>query len=458
MQELCDATVGRGGTWNQDGVIVFSPGPRAALMRVSDRGGLPAEMPGFVAESNDIYPAFLPDGRHFLFTRGSLARVQPGIYVSSLDGDGQQLLIADSSNVGYSRSGYLLHVKKRTLVAQPFDVKGLRLSGPAIHVADAVAYMDGPRLGNFAVSDTVLAYFGVGSQDRVRLDFVDRAGTRVSTIGDPDVFNDFRLSPDDRRVAFVRSDAQGTDQIWVLDVRSGTPTPLTEGPIYEGSPVWLDNRRILFSRNGGLGGVAQLAADGVDGIQSVVDQSPVGKASYDAARDGRSILYGLAQDQNRYDLWALPTAGPKAFRVPGVPPDQREVQLSRDGRWLAYVSSESGNARVYVQRFSEQPTETGTKCPVAMGAQPKWGSNGNELFYVAGGNLMVVEIQKGPTCGASAPRALFALGADALGPPAMPHRYGVTADGQHFLISRTTKEAVPIPLTVILNWAAGFQK
>jgi Tol biopolymer transport system component len=290
------------------------------------------------------------------------------------------------------------------------------------------------------------------------LELVDRAGTRVSTIGDPDVFNDFRLSPDDRRIAFVRSDAQGTDQIWVLDVRSGTPTPLTEGPIYEGTPVWLDNSRILFSRNGGLGGVAQLAADGAGGIQSVVDQSPVGKASYDAARDGRSILYGLAQDQNQYDLWALPTAGPKAFRVPGVPSDQREVQLSRDGRWLAYVSSESGSARVYVQRFSEQPAEIAPKCPVAIGAQPKWGADGNELFYVAGGNLMVVEIQRGPTCGAGAPKVLFALGADALGPPGMPHRYAVTADGQHFLISRTTKEAVPIPLTVILNWTAGLTK
>jgi Tol biopolymer transport system component len=233
---------------------------------------------------------------------------------------------------------------------------------------------------------------------------------------------------------------------------------LTDGPTYEGSPVWSDNSRIVFSRNGGLGGVAQLAADGAGGIQSVVEQSPVGKASYDASRDGRFILYGVAQDQNQYDLWALPTAGPKAFRVPGVPPDQRDVQLSRDGRWLAYVSSESGNARVYVQRFSEQPTEASTKCPVAMGAQPKWGADGNELFYVAGGNLMVVEIQRGLTCGAGAPRTLFALGADALGPPAMPHRYAVTADGQHFLISRTTKEAVPIPLTVILNWTAGLVK
>ena len=131
-QELCDAAVGRGGTWNQDGVIVFAPRLHAGLLRVSDRGGVPTELPGFLAESNAIYPVFLPDGRHFLYNRGART-ASPGIDLSSLDGDGgQQLLIADSSNVGYSRAGYVLYVKNRTLVAQPFDAKGLRVTGPAI--------------------------------------------------------------------------------------------------------------------------------------------------------------------------------------------------------------------------------------------------------------------------------------------------------------------------------------
>jgi hypothetical protein len=93
-----------------------------------------------------------------------------------------------------------------------------------------------------------------------------------------------------------------------------------------------------------------------------------------------------------------------------------------------------------------------------MGQQPKWGREGNELFYVAGGNLMVVAIQQGPACEAGPPRTLFALPTDALAPGGTPHGYGVTADGQRFLISRTTKEAVPTPLTVILNWTAGLKK
>jgi hypothetical protein len=144
--------------------------------------------------------------------------------------------------------------------------------------------------------------------------------------------------------------------------------------------------------------------------------------------------------------------------VLGVPSDQRDAQLSRDGRWLAYVSNESGSARVYVRTFSGEPSDPGTKCSVAIGQQPKWGRDGTELFYVAGGNMMAVDVQRGTTtCGAGPSRTLFALGTDALGPGGTPHPYGVSADGQHFLISRRTKEAMPTPLTVILNWTAGLK-
>jgi Tol biopolymer transport system component len=462
LLELCEAITGRGGAWNEEGVIVFAPAVRAGLSRVSDRGGVPTPLAGI--EPTAHYPAFLPDGRHFLYNlgpalgTGSAEGTQLGTYVGSLDGADRPFLIAESSNVAYASPGYLVYVKNRTLQAQPFDAKGLRVTGPAIQMADSVAYMDGPKLGNFAVSDTALAFFGVGLQDRARLEFVDRAGKPVSTVGDPDAYNELRLSPDDQHVAFVRQDPQGTDQIWVLDVRSGTPTPLTDGPIFEGSPIWSGTSRIVFSRNGGLGGLSQIDNIGVGGIQSVIAESAVGRAPYDVSRDGAFILFGLAQDQNRFELWALPTGGAKPFRIPGVPADQREAQLSRDGQWLAYVSNESGSARVYVQRFSEQPADAGEKCPVALGQQPKWGTDGRELFYVAGGSLMSVEIQRGPTCAVGPPRTLFALGADTRSASGTPHRYGVTADGQRFLISRTTKEAVPTPLTVILNWTAGLKK
>jgi hypothetical protein len=321
-------------------------------------------------------------------------------------------------------------------------------------VAAAVAYIDAPKLGNFAVSDTVLAYLGVEPEDRVRLDFVDRAGKPVSTVGEPGVYNDFRLSPDDQRVVFVRPDPRGTWQVWVLDIRSGTPTPLTDGPTYSGSPVWSGNTRIVFSRNAGFGGLAQFDV-GTRATQSVAVESSAVKTPYDVSRDGRFILYG----QNRFELWALPAGGSKGFQVLGVPSDQRDAQLSRDGQWLAYVSDESGSARVYVRRFSGQPSDPGTMCSVALGQQPRWGREGNELFYVASGNLMVVDIQRGATtCGAGLPRILFVLPTDALTPGGTPHGYSVTADGQRFLISRTTREAVPTSLTVILNWTVGLEK
>ena len=345
-------------------------------------------------------------------------------------------------------------------MAQPFDAKGLRVTGPAIQVADAVAYMDGPRLGNFAVSDTVLAYFGVGSSGSRAIGFCrPRRASQSAPSGDPDVFNDFRLSPDDQRVAFVRSDAQGTDQIWVLDVRSGTPTPLTEGPIYEGSPVWLGNSRIVFSRNGGLGGVSQLAVDG----------SAPSKVSSRITRSGRFPTMPLATDgsfcMDSLRIRIGSTCGrfqrgapPRGFEFPACPPISATSNCrGTDGGWPTCQVSR-GTRESTCRAFREQPVRSGTKCPVAVGPQPKWGRDGNELFYVAGGNLMVVDIQRGPTCGAGAPENALCAGSDALGSAGMPHRYAVTADGQHFLISRTTKEAVPPSLTVILNWAAALKK
>ena len=459
-EDLCDVVTGRGGTWNRDGVIVFAPAVGAGLARVSDRGGAPTPLAG--VERTAHYPVFLPDGRHFLYNVGSLlggaGSVQLGTYVGSLEPGDRPLLIAESSNATYVAPGYLVYVKDRMLEAQPFDAKTLHVTGPPTRVADTISYMDGPRLGNFAAADTVLAYFGVGSEDRVRLEFVDRMGKSVSTIGDPDVYNDVRLSPDDQRIAFVRQDSHGTDQIWVLDVKSGTPTPLTEGPVYEGAPVWSGNTRMVFGRNGGLSGLSELDVTSVGGIHSVILESAIGKAAYDASSDGRVLLYGVAQDLNRFELWALRSGGSAGGKVSGVPSDQRDAQLSRDGRWLAYVSSESGSARVYIQGFQGQPGGAGTKCPVGIGLQPKWGRDASELFYVAGGNLMAVETQKAATCDVGTPRMLFALGTDAFTAGGVPHRYSVTADGQRFLVSRTTKEAVPTPLTVIINWTAGLKQ
>jgi Tol biopolymer transport system component len=306
----------------------------------------------------------------------------------------------------------------------------------------------------------VLAYLGVESQDRVRLEFVDRTGKPVRTVGEPGVYNDVRLSHDDQRVAFVRPDPQGTGQIWTLDTRSGTPTPLTTGPTFEATPIWSGDTRIVFARNGGLGagtgGLSQIDINSADSLQSVAVESPGGKMPYDASRDGRFLLYGLSANQRGFNLWTLPIGG-QAFQVSGVPADQREAQLSPDGRWLAYVSDQSGSSRVYVRRFSGAPADAGTEYSVAIGQQPKWGRDGSELFYVAGGNMMAVDIQRNGSLGAGQPKALFPLGADALGPGGVPRGYSVTSDGLRFLISRTTKEAVPAPLTVILNWSAGLK-
>jgi WD40 repeat protein len=213
----------------------------------------------------------------------------------------------------------------------------------------------------------------------------------------------------------------------------------------------------VSSRDGGLGGLAQVDATSGE-MRTVVGESQDGKLPYSVSRDERLMLYGLGRDQNRFEVWAHP-AGAKDFQVRNVPSDQRGAQLSPDGERLAYVSSESGTARVYVRSLSGQPADSSTSCPVAVGQEPKWGRDGRELFYVAGVNLMVVDIPRGPACAVGlSSKTLFRLGTAARPSGIAPHRYAVTADGQHFLISTTTKEAVPTPFTVKLNWITGLAK
>jgi Tol biopolymer transport system component len=369
-QELCPAVLGRGGTWNKEGVILFAPAVKAGLWRVSDRGGgVATRLDGF-HEDAVRFPAFLPDGRHFLYHLGLWGG---DTYLGSLDAGAPRLLIADSSNVAYAPPGYVVFVKNRTLVAQLFDIKALALTGPPIPVADAVAYMDGPRLGDFTVSETVLAYRGVAHQSRVRLDLVDRNGNTVRTVGEPDVYSDFQLSADDLRVAFVRPDAQGTDQIWVLDIRNGVPVRLTDGAVYEDAPIWSGNGHVVFSRDGGLGGLAQIDVNTIGEMRTVVGESTAGKSPYGMSRDERLMLYGLGRDQNRFELWAHP-AGAKDFQIHNMPSDQHDVQLSPDGERLAYVSSESGSARVYVRNFSRQPTDSGYELSRGHGTRTQMGA------------------------------------------------------------------------------------
>ena len=135
---LCDATDGRGGTWNRDGVIVFSAGPTSPLLRVPAAGGVPAPVTTLAAGDSGAghrFPVFLPDGVHYLYSAGSGKRDAAGVYVGSLDGAASLRILPDNTNALYvpsvtrDGSGYLVFRREDTLMAEPFDLKALKLTG-----------------------------------------------------------------------------------------------------------------------------------------------------------------------------------------------------------------------------------------------------------------------------------------------------------------------------------------
>ena len=194
------------------------------------------------------------------------------------------------------------------------------------------------------------------------------------------------------------------------------------------------------------------------GNEDALLKSSTSKTPTDWSKDGRFIVYENNDPKTKDDLWVLPLFGdrkPMPFLETEF--NERQGQLSSDGRWMAYISDESGSWEVYVQPFPA----SGGKWQISTkgGGQPRWRRDGKELFYLAPApdrKLMAVEVKAGATFEAGVPRALFETHLP--GSPLDPVQYSVTADGQRFLIDTLAENAASSSVTVVLNWTALLRK
>ncbi len=464
VQTVTNAALARGGTWNGDGVILFSPASSGPIYRVSATGGEPVEMTRLDPQHfGHRFPQFLPDGRHFVFYALGSPETQ-GVYVASLDTlTARRLLYANTAVV--VAPGHLLFVSEGTLVAQRFDLGKRELSGDPFPVTDQVALDESLRfgVGAFSASTTgVLAYRTSAAENR-QLMWFDRAGRPLARTGaaeSPSTANP-ELSPDGRRVAMNR-DVSGNPDIWLLETARGVLSRFTVDADVDNCPVWSpDGSRLVFeSHRKGVPGLYQKLASGV-GPEEPLLSSSEHPSPTDWSRDGRFILYRTLNPKTRYDLWVLPVSPQAGDRKPfafvNTSFEEREGQFSPDGRWVAYQSNESGRFEVYVQPFPGP----GGKWQVSTegGAQPRWRGDGRELFYIRlDGKLMAVPVTPaaaGQAFEAGSPVALFEtriVGGAILAVGPLKHQYAVAPDGQRFLINITTEEAVTSPITLILHW------
>ena len=469
-QTLCVAADGRGGTWNANGVIVFSA-LGDALSRVPAVGGIPT--PVTKAANSQRFPEFLPDGKHFLFSISLGKPEANGIYVGSLDGTPPVRLLPDESNAVYGppdapgKVGHLLFRRENTLMAQPFDPGRLEMTGELLPLAEQVGVSRNVAFGAFSASENGVLAYGSGNQGlrNRELVWMDRTGKRLGLIGQSGDMSTAMLSPDEKKISFGLIKQTGGTDIWLYDVVRGVSSRFTFRPGISQDGVWSpDGSRILFqSDNQSL---YEKPVNGA-GKEELLLRRGINTRPLDWSRDGRFLVYQMQSGgQTGYDLFLLPIrSGSAAGRADGsddkpvpylqTPFSEVAAQFSPDGRWMAYTSNESGRPQIYVQGIPA----SGAKWQIsaAGGDQPRWRRDGKELFFISDDQkLMVVPVKTGAAFEAGAPQPLFDI-QPINNQLSGRFAYQPTADGQRFLVTAPAGGQTT-PLTVVLNWQAGLVK
>jgi Tol biopolymer transport system component len=457
-QALCDAPNGRGGAWNQDGIIVFASDQSGSLMRVDATGGTPVEVTEPSAGMTlHRWAWFLPDGKHFLYYSSSFSDVDRAIYAGALGSKEQVLVLRNDSKAIYAPPGYLLFVRNGTLMAQRLNTSKLAVEGDAVPVAEHVDGRD------FTVSSNgVLLFREGGVATASQLIWYDRAG-KQGELALPETahFSDPRLSPDGSKLAVTIADSPATADIWVIDMARKAKSRITFGPGENLAPVWWpDGRSIVFgsNRDGGYA-IYRRAADGTGADEKVLETPGAQIWPYSVSPDGRYIAYQQfmpSQANRANDVWALPMFGDrKPFPVVSTPFNEVDPAISPDGKWVAYVSNDTGQYEVYIKPFPSgqgkwQVSTTGSR------GLAFWRGDGRELYFLSmGGKLTAVEVrEKGASLELGTPQELFQANTFRItGTP-----FVASADGKRFLINGSTAQAASQPLTLVTNWTADLKK
>ena len=459
-QVLCDAPHGRGGAWNREGFILFTPEFFHGLYRVSLAGGEPVEVTKPDAtrfEASHRWPVFMPDGRHFLYLAANFSGhfETNEIFLGSLDSDEKRPIVSASSNFAYADPGYLLYMRDNALVAQHFDSKKYVLSGEPRTISDEVQYFPQTDLALFDVAGTATLVTQTGKgADKSQLTWFSRNGGKTGAVGIPGGFANPSISADGRRLAFEQTDSDGRHiDIWIHELATSGTTRFTFGPGLNEIPVWSpDGKRIAYGSSRKLNFSAYLKnADGSGSEREIADLGGQAEGIWDWSRDDK---YLLARKDNELWYLALPDFQAKPYLQPKW--IVRNAQFSPDGKWVAYSSNETGNWEIYVSPF---PNGT-SKWQVSRGGiEPRWRRDGKELFYLsAEGKMMAVPVKLGTSFEAGPPVVLFQTHLRQPISAQDVFSYDVTGDGQKFLINTKVDEPNAAPLSVILNWASEMEK
>ncbi|MGO9302560.1 MAG: protein kinase domain-containing protein [Candidatus Korobacteraceae bacterium] len=452
---ICSSTLGRGGSWNQDGTIVAALSYNTGISRVPASGGTPTPVTtadGTVYSSHR-WPWFLPDGKHFLYIavkHNAPNSPETAVFLASLDGKENRLLFHSLSNAIYA-SGRVLYQRENSLVAQPFDPSSGKFSGEAQTLSENVQFDAGLWRTNLSAStDGVLLYASGTTTGTEILTWYDRSGKRLGTVGEQGEFYDLDLSPDEKKI--VTTDLNtATATIWVRDLTSNLKTRLTFSGGAHLTPVWSpDGKEVAFTSNQQTAISVKTLGSSAPERTLLSSPTPIYQAISDWSQDGRYLMYEQGAGMNT-ELWVLPLSG-NAKPFPYATGWSSRGAFSPDGHWVAYVAQEGGRPEVFVAPFPW----TGAKWQISNGggAGPRWRGDGKELFYFDLNGITAVEVNgAGSTFEVGSSKLLFRLPLRGI----IGREYSPTRDGQRF-IAVMPSEGSSQTLTLFQNWPAELKK
>jgi len=462
-QAVCDATSGRGGTWSEEGTILFTPSQTDGIYKVPSAGGVPVavtELDVKNGETSHRFPAFLPDGVHFLYLVEARTET-PGseggftLFAGSTQSKERTRLLATNSSARYAKSGHVLFLRDRTLLAQRFDAKKLALAGEAVPVAENMTRTTRYETV-FSVSDNGLLAFQSGAASEVSsLVWIDREGRDLETVGKPADYRQIALSHDDKRVAVSILDPKSVKtDIWALDIERGTSTRLTFDPEDDSTPIWSpDGKRVYFtSFRQGRGDIFWKSSSGTGADEPLVaDPEWSILSSLSANGSTGAVMTNNAVKKTGWDISILTLSDAKVRVFLQTPFHELFPGLSADGRWIVYNTNESGRSEVYVQSLEDE----GGKWQISTdgGNRPRWSRGDREIvFQSPDDKLMVVDVRMAPAFTASIPRLLVDPRVRQLNGA----QYAISSDGNRILVNRAIQQSAVTPVTLVQNWTEAL--
>jgi len=451
-QILSTVSNARGGTWSRQGVILFSRFSQGPVFRVSQAGGDPVQITvvdSTLHETAHRFPRFLPDGRHYSFVTLPGRDGKIDTWIGELGTTKRTLVVSAASGALFAPSGHMVFMRGQSLMAQPFDLGRLRMTGEPTLIGDAPENLN--ILGSIpaSVSDNGILLYPTSIQTVGLLSWFGRDGKAQGTLPAPaGDYREIAISPDGRHVALIRRTSPTSNDIWIADVPGGSARRLTTDGLQRYSLVWSGNSLDLgyaLSR-GGEFDFWQRAASGSDEERPLfVTKSPLKNLS-DISRDGSYLVYDDIGRTTQRDIWVLPLEGDrKPVQYLATPFNEVTGTLSPDGRWMLYQSEESGRPELYVQSF---PTP-GSKVRISTdgGNSGRWRRDGAEIVYRSQRGLMSVTVAAGVGFAAGEPKLLMPI-------PREVVSLGLTPDFQRCLMALTTGDARRTSLTLLTNWTS----